>query len=195
MTTAKENGRSRDLISAQIEQSPGVSNEDDGFNAVPAASSMDFADMNYHDLNGEDPDSNLVNFLDPQTDFDKLAYHSSFSSSSLVRQTTPLTNLNHNLFTFASPSDLSIPSQPVYTFRSMIRRPEVKSGMQRIATLILHTLQSYPLMMQRQDSLPPFIHPSTALTGIDSGDMESLHNCMNLVYMAGGGVRGSRKLF
>jgi hypothetical protein len=61
------------------------------------------------------------------------------------------------------------------------------------------------MMMQRhngsQNSLPPFIHPHLASSdfGIDMGEnadpMEPLHNCISLVHMLGGGVRGSRKLF
>ncbi|KAL1841425.1 hypothetical protein VTK73DRAFT_3484 [Phialemonium thermophilum] len=68
---------------------------------------------------------------------------------------------------------------------------------QRIAKLILHTLKSYPVMLLRHNTLPPFLHPSTIAIAASNADnaMEPLNNCMSLVHMISSGVRGSRKLF
>ncbi|KAI0393960.1 hypothetical protein F5Y17DRAFT_429881 [Xylariaceae sp. FL0594] len=99
----------------------------------------------------------------------------------------------------------SIPRSPSSTVRSLIRRPQWQqrpqtTTQQRIQYLILHTLKSYPLMMRRRDTLPPFIHPSL-VDGVmgqisDGTDKTSpLTNCMVLVHMLGSDVRGSRRLF
>lgn len=92
---------------------------------------------------------------------------------------------------------LSIPlSLPIWSSRSLIHRPKFKAGTQRIANLMFHTLKSYPQMMLRPDSLPPFIHPASMLEGFSDNDhMEPLNNCISLVHMVNSRVRGSRKLF
>jgi hypothetical protein len=92
---------------------------------------------------------------------------------------------------------VSIPlSLPTYTPRSLIQRPEIKAGTQRIANLMFHTLKSYPQMMLRPDTLPPFIHPAWVSGGVfDTDHMEPLNNCISLVHMVNSRVRGSRKLF
>ena len=69
--------------------------------------------------------------------------------------------------------------------------------MQKTAHLMLHTLRSYPSMMMRHNTLPPFIHPSalTSLNVDNNDDVEPLNNCISLSYMLNSGVKGSRKLF
>ncbi|PQE16409.1 C6 finger domain-containing protein [Rutstroemia sp. NJR-2017a BVV2] len=89
----------------------------------------------------------------------------------------------------------SIPIGPTLAVRSLIQRPTVQSGAQKITKLIFHNLKSYPLMMLRQNSLPPFIHHSLVSSNVENGHMESLSNCISLVHMISSGVRGSRKLF
>ncbi|KAF2450727.1 hypothetical protein P171DRAFT_340881, partial [Karstenula rhodostoma CBS 690.94] len=91
--------------------------------------------------------------------------------------------------------NLSIPPVPRETTRSLVLRSKAKPGSHRVATLILHTLKSYPQMMLRDGTLPPYIHPHLVSPGFNSTDMESLSNCISLVYMISDKVRGSRKLF
>lgn len=95
-----------------------------------------------------------------------------------------------------SPSPIfSIPKGPSPAVRSLIQRPSRQPGAQRVANLILHTLKSYPHMMSRHDALPPFIHPSLVSSDAEDVSMEPLTNCISVVRMISGGVRGSRKLF
>ncbi|KAK3686798.1 hypothetical protein LTR37_019431 [Vermiconidia calcicola] len=49
--------------------------------------------------------------------------------------------------------------------------------------------------MLQQNDLPPFIHPSLVSSDPGNHDMEPLTNCMSLILMIRGGVRGNRKLF
>ncbi|KAF2727964.1 hypothetical protein EJ04DRAFT_450276 [Polyplosphaeria fusca] len=92
----------------------------------------------------------------------------------------------------------SIPPVPTSAIRSLILRPSFKKGgSQRIANLILHTLRSYPLMMLRDNTLPPFIHPHIIYSEKedDKSCMEPLVNCISLVHMISKNHKGSRKLF
>ena len=88
-----------------------------------------------------------------------------------------------------------IPTAPTNTVRSLNQRPKMNAGTQRIATLILHTLKSYPLMIMRHDALPPFVHPHLISSDVVNDQMEPLTNCISLVHMINSGIRGSRKLF
>lgn len=91
-------------------------------------------------------------------------------------------------------NNLSIPVMSMSTLRTLIQRPRMKTG--RVAQLTLHTLRSYPLMMLRDGTLPPFIHPLLASSEYeDDKDVEPLTNCRSLVHMISSGVQGSRKLF
>ncbi|KAK8094770.1 hypothetical protein PG997_001455 [Apiospora hydei] len=93
------------------------------------------------------------------------------------------------------PDVLSIPRSPSNNSRSLIRRPKLKTGVQRVASLIWHTLKSYPLMMMRDHALPPFIHPQMVASDTEARDMEPLHNCASLMQLLNAGLQGSRKLF
>jgi hypothetical protein len=85
-----------------------------------------------------------------------------------------------------------VPSPSVH---SIFLQPSMKAGTnQKIVSLILHNLRSYPQMI-RQNTLPPFIHPQLACGDTDNGYIEPLANCISLMYMIGGGMTGSRKLF
>jgi hypothetical protein len=95
----------------------------------------------------------------------------------------------------ANDSALSIPRPPTSALRLLNQRPNSISGNQRIATLMLHTLKSYPLMLIRDDTLPPFIHTSFVTPDLGNKNLESLHNCISLVHMIRSGIQGSRKLF
>ncbi|KAI1824149.1 hypothetical protein F4861DRAFT_507458 [Xylaria intraflava] len=93
---------------------------------------------------------------------------------------------------FLSPQP-SIPTTPTAAVRGLVRRPKTQPGAQRISNLILHTLKSYPLMILRHNTLPPFIHPMSA--DIEDPHMEPLTNCLSLARMITSGGQGSRKLF
>ncbi|KAI1182205.1 hypothetical protein F5B17DRAFT_421508 [Nemania serpens] len=97
---------------------------------------------------------------------------------------------NHHL-----PLPLPIPTAPSSAVRSLVWRPRMQPGAQRTCNLILHTLKSYPLMMLRHNSLPPFIHPFPVSSDVDDPDMEPLKNCMSLVHIISSGIQSSRKLF
>jgi hypothetical protein len=86
----------------------------------------------------------------------------------------------------------SIPVVPTSRPHSITKRPKDKVGTERTATLVLHTLKSYVLTMLRHNSLPPFIHSSLVSAEFL---MEPLINCINLVHMISGDMKGSRKLF
>lgn len=60
--------------------------------------------------------------------------------------------------------------------------------------LILHTLKSNLLMLRNND-LPPFIYPRMLSLDFNNDDIDSLSNCISLVHMISGEMRGSRKLF
>ncbi|KAI0539626.1 hypothetical protein GGR58DRAFT_217272 [Xylaria digitata] len=92
-------------------------------------------------------------------------------------------------------SALMIPKTPTSAVRSLVQRPRRHAGGQRISKLIFHTLKSYPLMMLRDNTLPPFIHPSTVSSDVENPNMWPLTNCMSLTHILAGGVQGSRKLF
>lgn len=93
---------------------------------------------------------------------------------------------------FSSPP---IPRTPTTVVPSLIRRPRTQPRTQRTTNLILHNLKSYPLMIQRHNDLPPFIHKSLISSSVEDADMEPLTNCLSLVHMLNGGGQAGRKLF
>lgn len=145
-------------------------------------------------LEWNDSDVNFADFLNPQSNDETVQYPSS-ESLSLVRHSTPSTDATFPRQQAISSPNVSIPPLPTSTLRSLIQRPSMKAGAQRIANLILHTLKSYPLMMLRHNTLPPFIHPRLIASKVENNHMEPLNNCISLVHMISSGVQGSRKLF
>ncbi|KAH6659029.1 hypothetical protein BKA67DRAFT_4200 [Truncatella angustata] len=93
-----------------------------------------------------------------------------------------------------SPS-LSIPPVLSHTPRSLIQRPTMRTGAERIRSLIFHTMKSYPLMILHNDSVLPYVHAHLASSDDEDDGMEPLNNCISLVHMLSHGVRGSSKLF
>lgn len=152
-----------------------------------AMSNTELANLEGLDL--LNPDIDFADFLtSSQTDDGKI-----ISSSPIMEMAPDPQRLTHS----SNELSLSIPlSLPTYTPRSLIQRPKVKPGTGRIANLMFHTLKSYPQMMLRPDTLPPFIHPAWVSDGVfDSDHLEPLNNCISLVHMVSSRVRGSRKLF
>jgi hypothetical protein len=145
-------------------------------------------------LDWNDPDIDFTDFLNPQANQETVQYLSS-GSSSLVRHPTPSTNQRLQVQQTISSPKVLIPTVPTSTLRTLIQRPNLNTGAQRIANLILYTLKSYPLMMTRDNNLPPFIHPRLISFGAENNNMEPLTNCISLVHMISSGIQGSRKLF
>jgi len=158
---------------------------------------LDIPALDVTDLGGEYTwewdDSNLVS-----ADFSEMGTNEhcpSPCSSPFVPLMTPSSDRTSWEQRRLSPSGLSIPMMPTSAVRSLIRRPRLHANAQRVSSLILHTLKSYPLMMMRHETLPPFIHPGPILSDIANHHMEPLTNCMNLSHVINSGVQGSRKLF
>jgi hypothetical protein len=157
-------------------------------------SDPEFANLGGEYLDWNDSDVDFADLLNPQTNDETVQYPSS-GSSSLVRHLTPSTNQTVQVqYAFSSPNIL-MPTLPIHHLRSLVQRPKMKAGAQRTANLMLHTLKSYPLMMLRHNSLPPFIHPHLISSNAENNHMEPLTNCISLVHMISSGVQGSRKLF
>jgi hypothetical protein len=89
-------------------------------------------------------------------------------------------------------TDWSIPASPTPAPHSLVKRSSTNAGIERTSKLLLHNLQSYVVSMLSHNSLPPFIHSTFVSAGFDT---EPLINCINLVHMIGGEMKGSRKLF
>ena len=135
----------------------------------------------------------FVDFLSPQTNEGSVQYPSSESTS--PPSTDPIIQVQQK--STHSPSvHVSIPSWPSHTPRLLVQRPKIKTGSQRVHSLILHTLKSYLRTMMNHNSLPPFIHPrSVSIDAENNNCMNPLTNCMSLVRMIGNEVQGSRKVF
>ena len=184
-----------------VADSPSVENRQDAasdgdmiLDSALVISDPEFANLGGEYLDWDGPDIDFADFLNPQTN-DKTVQYSSSGLSSLVRHSTPSTDQIVQVQQAICSPDVSIPKLSFYTPRSLIQRPKRKTGAQRIADLILHTLKSYPLMMQRHNTLPPFIHPRLISSDGDNNHMEPLTNCISLVHMISSKVQGSRKLF
>lgn len=85
--------------------------------------------------------------------------------------------------------DLSLCFGPDYSLndlaRSIRRRHLARPQLQTHATLIIQILSSFPAMMLRKETFPPFIHPRSFSTvpGKDSDMPEALANCMSLAQL------------
>ena len=182
-----------------VADSPSVANRqkasNDGDTSLDSAlfiSDPELTNIGGEYLDWDNPDLDFADFLNPQTDGEPVQYPSS-RSSSLVRHSTPSTGQTVQVLQAISSPKVSIPKLP--TLRSLILRPTMKTEAQRIANLTFHTLKSYPLMMLRHNTLPPFIHPSLISSDVEDSQMEPLTNCISLVHMISSGFQGSRKLF
>jgi hypothetical protein len=76
-------------------------------------------------------------------------------------------------------------------------RMTIKSRFQNSASMLLRILYSYPKMMLRTETFPPFIHPVASAEGdkhISNAKQESLNNCRGLAQIYAIGSQDSRKL-
>ncbi|KAF2720483.1 hypothetical protein K431DRAFT_270669 [Polychaeton citri CBS 116435] len=147
------------------------------------------SDMEFTHLGWDEIGVDFINFWNSESDNLAIENPSSGPSSSSVTSTT-----GPSPQAIFSPDKL-MATRPTSAVRSLVRRPERKTGAQRIATLILHNLKSFPLMMLRHNSLPPFIHSSVLAPNADNQSIEPLTNCISLMHMISSNVQGSRKLF
>jgi hypothetical protein len=126
----------------------------------------------------------FADFLDDQT------------NPAAVHYPVPSADHDLNIQQEISLYNMSIPAVPTtYTSRSLVPRPAREPGQQKIADLVFQTLKSYPLMIMRHNTLPPFIHPCSMLFHDDNDNMETLADCLSLMHMLGSKISGSRKLF
>ena len=173
---------------------------DDNFmllNEPPIVADLDFTTTGADHFDWEAPDVDFSMLLS-SPDITEQAEDALLPSNSLTYQPGPQgLSIGHNakMQGIISSLNVSIFSNPSYAPAwSMVLRPNMQSGPQRIHSLIFHTLKSYPLMMPQHGSLPPFIHPSLMSSAEDDPNTEPLKNCISLVHMISRD-RGSRKLF
>ena len=188
----------RKLAPSFVADHPGIENRQDAGNDgdIQLDTAFDISDPDFTDLGGEhfDLDVDFVDFLNLETNDEGVQYHSS-ESSSLACHSMALTGQTNQIQRANGSPEVSIRAISTYTLRSFDQRPNLKTGAQRIVNLILHTLKSYPLMMLRDNTLPPFIHPHLISPDVENNNMEPLTNCISLVHMLSSRILRSRKLF
>jgi hypothetical protein len=117
--------------------------------------------------------------------------HLSTAQPSSIQHSSPSTDTGAREDQEPSSLHVFIPTAPGAA-RSMIRRQRTGTAAQRVSNLISHTLKSYPLMLLRSNTLPPFIHPSMITPDDENVHLESLTNCLSLVQMISTGIQTSR---
>ncbi|KIW12356.1 hypothetical protein PV08_09633 [Exophiala spinifera] len=155
----------------------------------------EFASLGIEPLTWDDSSIDFSFLTSPRNDKTFQYPNPASSPSWLFRQLTREGDGSSEIQRHPMSPNLSIPSAPSFSVRSIVHRPRRKAATQRTASLILHILKSYPLMMMRHGSLPPFIHSGIVSSSADSDDMKALNNCVCLVHMMSAGVPGSRELF
>jgi hypothetical protein len=180
---------------SSVENRHEASNDGDiALDSALAISDPEFANLGGEYLDWDNPDIDFADFLNPQANDETIQYPSSELSLS-VRHSTPWAVQTVQIQQAISSPNVLIPPISTYTLRSFIQRPKTKTGAQRIANLKLHNLKSYPQMMLRHNTLPPFIHPRLISSDFENDHIEPLTNCLSLVHMISSKVQGSRKLF
>ncbi|KAL5378089.1 hypothetical protein DPSP01_009373 [Paraphaeosphaeria sporulosa] len=187
--------------------SPTVSGDLDGVQMSPEGSDeMDISvdtsptttsDIHVENSNWEDSEINFSDFLNSPVLAADMGDDLATEDHSLVRHSTPPTSTTFHIpdIAISAALNFSIPPAPTSSTRSLVLKSKARPGSHRVVTLILHTLKSYPQMMLRDGTLPPYIHPHLVSSDFNGNDMESLSNCISLVHMISHKVRGSRKLF
>ena len=175
-----------------VDKSQEVGNHRD----VSPDTAFDISNLDFADATGEyfDPDVDLGEFLNVETNDEGVQYPE-LESPSLAFGSIPSTGPTNRVQQAIFSPDVSIRATPSFNLRSFDQRPRLNTGAQRIANLILHTMKSYPLMMLRDNTLPPFIHPHLVSSDFKNNDMEPMANCMSLIHMLSSRINGSRKLF
>ena len=156
-------------------------------------SSLELLDLERSIPNSNDLNIDFSVFFEAQTNGKELQYSPS-NLSNLTYNSTPSTDAMvfiPNLDFYPSQSLPRGPNPP----RALVQRQRPRYGAQRTADLIVQILRSYPLMMLRDNALPPFIHPHVISSNALNDNMEPITNCISLVHMISGETKGSRKLF
>lgn len=147
--------------------------------------------------------------LSSPNSFDDAPFSTSLSPKTALDSETPISfdswNSIHRvpttMATMMGSRKSQIPRMPTFSMPAMFRRQHIDVGAQRVSQLMFQTLNAYPLMMMRQRTPPPFLHPSILADGandilnIAADNLEPWHNCMSLVYMANSKMKGSKRLF
>ncbi|KAL5315471.1 hypothetical protein ACEPPN_016339 [Leptodophora sp. 'Broadleaf-Isolate-01'] len=140
------------------------------------------------------PQLSFADFLNAQVLDNSVQYPLPEPPASARRLTVPSTQTIQTQQTIST-SHISIPASPTSSVRSLALRKTAQTGTQRIANLLFYNLKSFPLMMLRHGTLPPFIHPRLISSHAENTRMEPLTNCVSLMHMIGSRIQGSRKLF
>lgn len=161
------------------------------------ASPTAISDIDVESSNWEDPEINFSDFLNSPVLAADMGDNLATEGHSLVRHSTPSTSTTVHMpdLAFSLGLNFSIPPVPTISTRSLVLKAKARPGSHRVVALILHTLKSYPQMMLRDGTLPPYIHPHLVSSAFNGNDMESLSNCISLVHMISHKARGSTKLF
>jgi hypothetical protein len=157
-----------------------------GMESLIAIPGLDLANLETEAFDWNDTSVDLTEFATPQTKNETLPLQpptsADLSSLAQIQQSHPFLT--------------SIPPSPTFNVHWMVKRPNLEKGTSRSANLMFHTLKSYPLMLLRRNTFPPFIHPSAiSFEYVENSSLNPLANCINLVHMIGSWVQGSRKLF
>lgn len=187
--------------------SPTVSGDIDGVHISPEGNdepdiSLDVPSTAIQDETNEssdwgDPDINFSDFLNSPVLAADMGDDPATKGHSLVRHSPPSPSTTIHIPNLVMPAGLSfsIPPAPTNFTRSLVLKSKARPGSHRVVTLILNTLRSYPQMMLRDGTLPPYIHGHSVSSDLNGDDMESLRNCISLVQMISHEVLGNRKLF
>lgn len=191
-------GRSKEAASPAEEHTPGIRSppEGSGSGDLIVDGTLSLPDRELTAFEGEyldwdDVGIGLADFLDTQT-FNAPTSPESSTATFQATTSTAQASQTQDRLDFSS---LPISRTPTIAVRSLIHRPKAQFRTQRTASLIFHNLKSYPLMIQRHNDLPPFIHKSLISSGAEDADMEPLINCLSLVHLLNGGFQAGRKLF
>ncbi|KAH8810620.1 hypothetical protein F5884DRAFT_875195 [Xylogone sp. PMI_703] len=174
-----------------IENCRDANNHDVILNTTFALTDPEFGNLG---MNWGDSSIDFTSFLTPQLN-DISAQNGSSRRSSLAHRPMSSTDEVVHVRPTGASLKAAIPLLPNCAPRLLIRRPSVRAGVRGITNLISHTLKSYPLMMMRQNTLPPYIHSRMMSCYVDDNHLNPLSNCINLVHMISHEVKGGRRLF
>lgn len=143
---------------------------------TPASPPAIFDDQNMLDISAiQDWTTDAMNF-DEHWDFTKATSKSLSESMETWKFGFPTSPSSTGLEISSSP--------PIYplinNFRALLARKIVKTGSEMSVTFVRQILSSYPGMMLRKETFPPFIHSSFSC---DGQMPQPLANCMSIVQM------------
>ncbi|KAL6717690.1 hypothetical protein ACLMJK_005605 [Lecanora helva] len=180
---------------SSIETTQIASHRDDAVvGKAPATLDLDFLGSGSELHAWFDSGVDFADTLDPKNNVDTVQLPSPKPPSPPF-DVTPLTQLTDWTQQAVFSHDIPIPPSITLNVSALTQRPRAHSRLQRVASLILHNLKSYPLMIMRDNALPPFIHESFLSPDIEDKNMEPLTNCISLLHMISRDSQSNRKLF